>query len=626
MSSSDQRNITSGREIPTESYSDQPYVVQTDDGAWLCVVTTGTGREGEHGQHVVTLRSTDQGRTWSDPVDVEPADGPEASYAVLLKAPGGRVFCFYNHNTDDRRAVLADDPPYEGGLCRRVDSQGHFVFKVSDDHGRTWSARRYEVPIREMDTDRRNPYGGEVQFFWNVGKPFIHQGAAYVSLHKVGGFGVGFFTRSEGVLLKSVDLLTERDPANVSWETLPDGDFGLRTPPGGGPIAEEQSYCVLSDGSFYAVYRTIDGHPCCAYSRDDGHTWSAPRYVRYADGRPVKHPRAANFCWKCANGAYLYWFHNHGGRFIREHPRRPSIAYEDRNPVWLCGGIEADSPDGKVIRWSQPEIVLYDDDPYLRMSYPDLIEKEGQIYVTETQKDVARVHEVDPALLEGLWNQFEAAEVATAGLALAWFGGASPPRSGGPLPPGVGGALPAACSVDLPAEVPAPSLPAFTERDRHRADHGTRQLRRGFTVEAWLRLEALDAGQSIVDGRNEGGQGFCLQTSVQGTIEIVLNDGRTENRWDCDPGLLRAGALHHVVAIVDAGPRVVSFCVDGALCDGGEHRQFGWGRFSPHLRHVNGAPEMRIGVGLQGEVAVLRIYDRALHTSEAIGNWRAGLA
>ena len=109
----DPRNIRNGLVIPTETYSDQPYVVHTGDGAWLCVVTTGVGHEGQSGQHVVTLRSADQGKTWSTPVDVEPADGPEASYAVLLKAPpgtpqAGRIFCFYNHNTDNVREVIAD--------------------------------------------------------------------------------------------------------------------------------------------------------------------------------------------------------------------------------------------------------------------------------------------------------------------------------------------------------------------------------------------------------------------------------------------------------------------------------------------------------------------------------------
>ena len=48
--------------------------------------------------------------------------------------------------------------------------------------------------------------------------------------------------------------------------------------------------------------------------------------MTFADGRRVKHPRAANFVWNLRNGKYLYWFHNHGGTW-----------YEDRNPVWVAG-------------------------------------------------------------------------------------------------------------------------------------------------------------------------------------------------------------------------------------------------------------------------------------------------
>ena len=173
---------------------------------------------------------------------------------------------------------------------------------------------------------------------------------------------------------------------------MPEGDRGIRAPSGGSTIASEHSYSVLSDGSFYCVYRTIDGHPGCSNSRDEGKSWSLPSYKRFADGRLMKHPRAANFAWRCSNGKYLYWFHNHGGNFIREDPNRRSNAYSDRNPAWLCGGIEVETDEGICLEWSQPEIVLYDDDPYIRMSYPDLIEEDGQYYLTETQKDIARVH------------------------------------------------------------------------------------------------------------------------------------------------------------------------------------------------------------------------------------------
>lgn len=616
----DSRHIRNGWEIPTENYSDQPYIVKTDDNAWLCVVTTGGGREGQSGQHVVSVRSTDLGRTWSSVVPVEPGDGVESSYSVLLKAPGGRIYCFYNHNTDNVREVIAADPPFQGGKCKRVDSLGYFVFKFSDDHGRTWSAQRYPIPVRAFAIDRENPYQGKIRFFWNVGRPFIHEGMAYVSLHKVGGFGNGLFTRSEGVLLRSADLLTAHDPAAVRWETLPDGDVGLRTPPGGGPIAEEHCFLPLSDGSFFCVYRSLDGFPVCSYSRDKGRTWSTPAYQRFADGRVMKHPRAANFVWRCQNGKYVYWFHNNGGRFVAEGNNYGTFGYpyQNRNPVWLCGGVEADSPAGKVIRWSQPEIALYEDDPLIRMSYPDLVEEGGRYFLTETQKYKARVHEIDPTLLEGMWGQFAAARPVRDGLLLECRTAAC----GAPLSRGMAQA-PAlqdgAATEALPSEVAMPALPAFLARDMTRFDHGAKSLRQGFSIELRLRLQTLGAGQVVLDARTAGGQGLCVQTTPRRTLEIVLNDGQTENRWDCDPGMVQENGWHHVVVTVDGGPNVITFVVDGRLCDGGELRQFGWGRFSPNLHHVNGAKTLRIAPHLQGAISRLRIYGRALRTSEAIG-------
>ena len=50
------------------------------------------------------------------------------------------------------------------------------------------------------------------------------------------------------------------------------------------------------------------------------------------------------------------------------------------------------------------------------MSYPDFIEQDGRYWFTETQKTIARVHEVDPSLLEGLWTQGQVKTVAREGL------------------------------------------------------------------------------------------------------------------------------------------------------------------------------------------------------------------
>jgi len=592
----DPRHIRNGWNIPSEGYADQPYIVKTDDGAWLCVITTGTGREGEGGQHVVSMRSTNQGRTWERLVDIEPADGPEASYAVLLKVPYGRIYAFYNHNTDRVTEVKREDR----GVYRRVDSCGHYVFKYSDDHGRSWSARRYDVPIREFECDRNNVYGGKLRFFWNVGRPLLLGDAAILVIHKVGAMGEGFFAQSEGAFLKSKNILTERDPEKITFETLPDGDIGLRTPPGGGRVAEEQSIVKLSDGSLFCVYRTVDGWPACAYSRDGGHKWTPPAYMTYTPGgRRVKHPRAANFAWNCSNGKFLYWFHNHGGRFIAElaagkHPGRSP--YDDRNPAWLMAGREVDTPQGKCIEWSQPEILLYDDDPYIRMSYPDLVEDTGKFYVTETQKNIGRVHEIPKTLLDGLFNQWTNRRVATNGLSLN-------------LPAG----------KPMPKTAATPKLPELNHRDTKRADYGGKDLRAGFSLDLWLKVESLKTSTTLLDSRDSTGAGIHVSTTTTGAVRLILNDGRSECAWNSDKGVITPGKPHHVVITVDGGPKIITYVVDGLLCDGGEERQFGWGRFSPNLRAPNGSPLLRIAPAVQS----LRIYNRALRTSEAVGNFRA---
>ena len=595
----DMRNITSGVIIPDESYSDQPYIVKTDDGAWLCVITTGGGHEGASGQHIITQRSLDKGKTWVDWANVEPADGPEASYAVLLKAPSGRIFVFYNHNSDNTRWVIGDNPPYADGKVTRVDSQGYFVFKYSDDHGKTWSAERITIPVRNFEIDLKNPYQGKIQFFWNVGKAFNYQGKACVPIIKVGGFGDGFFTSNEGALLQSPNLFTEKDPVKATWITLPEGNTGLKTPKGGGPIAAEQSFSILSDGSLFCVYRTIDGHAAYTYSRNGGRNWDEPQYMKYGNGNLMKHPRAANFAWKCENGKFLYWFHNHGGRFIKEHPNRRGIAYNDRNPVWISGGVEADSPEGKIIKWSQPEILLYDDDPFVRMSYPDLIEEDGKYYISETQKDIARVHEIDKNLLSGLWNQFENNNQTTSGLILNWFNH----------------------NDKLPYSIDNPLLPDLRKRDNNALDGSSLSTRAGFTIEINFKLESLSEGQILLDSRTDEGKGWNVRINEKGALEVTLNDGQTQALWSGDK-VLKPGTEHYASIVIDGGPGIISFIIDGVLNDGGSERQFGWGRISPHLKSVEGAKELVIGKRINGTIGQVKIYNRAIRTSEAIGNFR----
>ena len=68
-------------------------------------------------------------------------------------------------------------------------------------------------------------------------------------------------------------------------------------------------------------------------------------------------------------------------------------------------------------------------------------------------------------------------------------------------------------------------------------------------------------------GPTENGKGFCVRIARHGTLEILLNDGRSESAWACDPDLLKPGEAHHIGVVVDGGPKVITFTVDGALCE-----------------------------------------------------------
>jgi hypothetical protein len=568
----DWRNIRTGCEIPSEGYCDQPYVVVTEEGNWLCTMTTGAGLEGEGGQHVVSTLSKDRGRTWSPHVDIEPADGPAASWAMPLAVPGGRVYVFYSYNGDNI-SKLGDRENI------RSDTLGWYCYRYSDDEGRTWSRRRFRLPIRMTEVDRGNDWQGEVHLFWGIGKPIVFDGKAILGFTKIGKY---MLDRSEGWFFRSDNILEEKDPEKIEWEMLPDGDRGLRNPDFGS-IQSEQNLVPLSDGGLYCMYRTTTGYPCHAYSRDGGHTWTLPEQATYTPGgRRMKTPRACPRIWRAKNGKCLFWFHNHSGK-----------DFFGRNPAWVSGGIEV---DGRI-HWSQPEILLYDpitgpsreNSPQaVRISYPDLIEQEGGYWITETQKSIARVHKIDQSLLEGVWSQGELKTVAQEGLVLS------------------ASAEGARKVADLPA------LPALNEGG-------------GFSMDLWIEHSEAEAEAEaegiLLDGRDNTGKGVCVKTLETGTVQIDLSDGETETSWACDSGLLEPGALHHVVMTVDGGPGIITFVVDGVLCDGGEERQYGWGRIPWNLGNVNGSGQ----AVLSPEVMNLRVYNRSLRTSEAVANFLAGM-
>jgi len=589
----DRREIGTGLRIPTKFYADQPYFTKTLDGGLLCVVTTGQGHEGARGQHVLSMKTFDLGKTWENIVPVEDPTGPEASWGVPFTAPGGRVFVFYIFNADDVRELPADNPPYPTGLTQRMDSHGHYVFRWSDDHGKTWSKDRGTIPVREFEIDRRNVTKGKVRLFWNVSKAFDWHGSLFLPIHKVGGFGEGWFTSSEGGLLRSDDLLTVPDPLKASWATLPEGDRGIRSPDGGGPVAEEHSFVALSDGTFFTVFRTIDGHPGCAYSRNQGQSWEPSSYMRFATGRLMKHPRAATFVWKMNDGGYLYCFHNHGGPYLREHPLRKTITYNGRNPMWLCRGWESDGPRGKAIEWSEPEIALYDDDPLVRISYPDCFEADGKIFLSETQKADARVHELSSDLADALSSSPE-----RRGRALLQTTPVLDWRRGEPSG----------------FEIAMPALPAFVARNQ-KAPYGCIRTRLGFAMHLVVRVKRPGPA-TLLENMGQDGSGFRLSWTRNGDLRLWMSDGSTEVSCESTPIFSGASPARCLAINVDGGSNTVCFYHDGLLCDGGDSKQYGWSRISPYFGNEYSGPILVLAEDGPALIESLTVYDRMLTSAE----------
>ena len=350
---------------------------------------------------------------------------------------------------------------------------------------------------------------------------------------------------------------------------------------------------VLDDGTIYCVYRTMSGFACVSVSRDRGKTFSLPEKLRYKPGgRIVKTPRACPKLWKSSNGKYLLWIENHS---------RPS--YQTRNPAWLVGGIEREG----TIHWSEPEIVLFEDNPTIGMSYPDLVEEDGKYWIVETQKFFARIHEIDPTLLEGLWTQAERRSVTREGLVVE-----------------------ADSAALAQGDVKLPDL-TFGKR-----------ANAGLALDFWLDTAQLAPGQTLFDSRDTEGHGLVAIVTEDKTVQLTLADETASITWDTDPGWLDDGQRHHVVAIVDANPKVIMFVIDGQVCDGGEYRCYGWRSADGMAISEQTVGNSAIQSGWDFELAAmpnnptgsgklkvapavisLRVYSRYLRTSEAIGNYHA---
>ena len=154
------------------------------------------------------------------------------------------------------------------------------------------------------------------------------------------------------------------------------------------------------------------------------------------------------------------------------------------------------------------------------------------------------------------------------------------------------------------------------------------QPTQGLTISLWISPDTWTDGRVLLNSRGQSGQGLGIsmvqaqgQSETERVLQIELSHGRDTFAWHTDRGRIEPGRLQHVVFVIDAGPRIISSFVNGAICDGAGHRQFGWARYPEAIADVNGNPRLEISP----PVLHLQIFTRYLRGYEVVGLYRSQL-
>ncbi|MBE6884335.1 MAG: exo-alpha-sialidase [Ruminococcaceae bacterium] len=563
----DWRDIANGRIIPTEEggYCDQPSFVELSDGSWLCSVTTSSGAEGSTAQYVSIMKSRDEGKSWSEPERLEPMeDGAywESSYSKLIVAKNGEketVFCFYCYNDMHMKP--------EEALYPRVDMGISFSFRYSTDGGENWSDRK-SIPVKDTLIDEIMPHfgkkGEKVPLFWNVSKVIVRDGAVYVPLTKIGNRN-GFMSHGEGLLLRSENLIAE--PEQAVWETLPEGKQGVTWIEDFDSVCEEHCYTFLSDESVLCTFRTAKGRAGCAVSHDGGRSFGKSELLRYPDGRAVKNTRANNTFWYIGEGKYLYWFTNCG-----------HDGYYPRNPTWVCAAVEEDTPEGKQLKLAQPEILLYTKVAGSGFSYPDILVKEDRIYISETQKSIARIHEIPMSFVDDMFRQFD-------------------PQAKPKAIPDY--ELKSGKNIIKP-------LGKIYEYLHFKPDYTMSGLTFDFDI------DFNGKAQIVFDNLDAKGEGILICVEKDGSVKAEIEETRetctVKSECCLEEGRNRVSVVFDFVA------DTAYFVVNGLLLDGGDQKNCGWRQIKGELMSAGEFGAAVVG----GCTEKLRIYKKALSVTECI--------
>ncbi len=406
--------VINGRPGP-RWFNYQVQLCVTPRGTWIACWTQGAS-ESTSDQRVVAARSTDNGKTWSKELVIEPAAGGYhvPAWIVSYVVPRtGRIFMFYWYNVN--------------GIPLR--DAGDIFFRCSDDDGLSWSERRrVGVPRTAMDDTDGDIHGwnfcqprllstGQVLMTYtkikrsslfpkewrlnarNTWQPEPGEDPATIPKNEQGGSPNNWWT--EVFIIELTNIMTEPDPARLRFRFLPEGNEGLWVPYPGTDrhFGQEGTLAELSGDRMLCVFRSRRGHPFYAVSTDRGAHWSKPDALRVCPGgAPFNQPCAPCPIIRLPDGRFIFLFHNAEPQGDGWHPR---------HPLWITVGREDQGVEENAgLSFGKPNVIIYNDGkpdgPFKdhEIGYPAFYRIAGKYYIAYANKTCQiRINEVPESLL-----------------------------------------------------------------------------------------------------------------------------------------------------------------------------------------------------------------------------------
>ena len=319
-----------------DTYNDHFQVIFDETRKVLYAFWTQATSEGNADHHIAFSKSSDKGKSWSEPVVLAGSECrayPKlaASWQQPMLTKSGRLYCLWNQQTASRQKST-------------TMLYGQMFGVYSDDAGETWTGLQ-KVPMERMDKDSAELGVDPCWCNWQRPLRLGKDGRFFVGCTR---FGKAPYDKCSGSGVEFWQFENIDDDPEVGDIRISVSAKNRETLPG----VEEASVVKLPDGRLFAEMRSGMGCPMWSQSRDGGRTWSALKPLVDAEGNRIPHPMSPCplYDWKgpeAGSGTYFTFAH-----MAYDNTKGP---YQTRGPLYLLAG-RFDPNGEQPIRFSAPKL------------------------------------------------------------------------------------------------------------------------------------------------------------------------------------------------------------------------------------------------------------------------------